>query len=181
MKRLILLCFITVLAGLTGCGDYSNRVYRYHDEIPLRPFVLQLTQTEYGLKDGKVVLKISLHVTNKSPEKNNLSRNRFTLRVGPPAVALAKAGPTREVTRDLTFLENLGIETVSFGPGEDAVVKAPFVLEKDALDQPLALIVDRQEKNGKERLTLIEVKKSSPPKNPPVEGEWRTTRSARWE
>ncbi len=173
MRHFIWFCFPIALFGLIACGDFSNRVYRYGDEIPLRPFVIQPTRTEYGIKNDKLVLKVLLHVTNKSPEKNHLSRNRFTLRVG----------EFREVERDRTFLEALGVETVSFVPGEDGAVTVVFVLPQDALDQQIALIVDRwqKKKDDRERLTLIEIKKGSPPKNPLVKGEWRTTRSARWE
>jgi len=155
---------------LTACSDYSNRMYRYNDGVPLKPFVLKLVKTEYSNKDGKVVLKVSLEAINRSTEKNNISRNRFALRVG----------KSREVARDHTFLESLGIETISFGPGEDATVTIPFVLSPDSLEQKIALIVDRQKNNSGETLSLIEVKDGHPPKSPPIEGEWRTARSARW-
>jgi hypothetical protein len=162
---------IALATMLAGCGDFSNRTYRYNEEIPLAPFVIKLTQVKYGAVDGNMIITVSLDVTNKSPDRNNLSRNRFTLRVG----------QSGEVARDKTFLEVFGVDTISFVPGENATVNVPFVVSDDALNQRLALIVDRQTKNGRERLTLIEVKGGSRPKNLPAAGETRVTRSTRWE
>lgn len=192
MNRFILSAVL--LFGLTACRDFSNRAYRYDDEIPLKSFVIQVTRTEYGIKRDKLVLKVRLRAANRSPVKNDLSRDRFSIRAGASPNALSSApstllpisehpasGQTREVTRDKTFLEDLGIETVSFNPGEEGVVTVAFVLPPDSLNQPIALIVDRRQEKGKERLTLVEIKKASPPRIPLVEGNWRATSSARWE
>jgi len=157
-------------ALLTSCADFSNRVYRYGEEVPVQPFVLKLTQTEYGLQDNQLVLKLTLQAANRSNDENNLSRNRFVLRVG----------QSREIKRDLTFLESLGMETISFKKGEDATVTVSFVLSQDSLQEKFALIVDRQPKDGRELLTLIQVKDASPPKSLPTQGEWRIARSTRW-
>ncbi|MBI4027018.1 MAG: hypothetical protein HY360_18685 [Verrucomicrobia bacterium] len=171
MNRFGSLWLCLSLLGLAGCSGSSERVCRFGEEASLPPFVLKVVKAEYGDDGDKIALKISLEAANRSSDKNSLSRNRFALRVG----------KTREVERDRTFRESIGLETISFDPNETATVTVSFVLSKDALDQRLALIVDRQEKNGKERLTLIEVKDGSPPKNLPAKGEWRVVRSARWE
>lgn len=170
MKSKIVLVMMISLLGLTSCTDFFNRAYRYNDEIPLKPFVMKLVKTEYGKIDGKWIVKVSLEITNKASDKNTISRNRFTLR----------AGPSQEVSRERNLIEELGFETVAFGPGETVLLTIPFVLSEDELQQKLALIVDRQTRKGREYLTLIQVKDASAPKKLP-EGEWRTARSSAWE
>src|SRR3989338_1606490 len=131
---------------VAGCGDFFNRVYRYDDKIPLKPFVMKFVKTEYGKVDGKWIVKASLEITNKASDKNTISRNRFTLR----------AGESKEVSRERNLIEELGFETVAFGSGETVLLTIPFVLSENEIQQKLALIVDRQTRKSREYLTLIQ-------------------------
>ena len=162
--------FLVSLFGLTGCTDFFNRVYRYDEEIPLKPFVMKLVKTEYAKINGKWVVKTFLEITNKSPDKNSLSRNRFVLRVG----------KSQEAARDRSMIEELGFEVVPFAPDEKILLTISFGLSDEEIQQRLTLIVDRQVRGKRQYLTLIQVKDSSSPKTLP-EGEWRTARSSSWE
>ncbi len=104
--------FSTALILLVGCADYANRTYRYGEEVPVKPFVFKLEKVEYAVKDQTVILKAFLEVSNRSQDKNTLSRQRFSLRVG----------KDREVARDSTFLEAIGVDTTGFSPGESATL-----------------------------------------------------------
>lgn len=162
-------CF--VLLGLTACDDFFNRTYRYQEEIPLKPFVIKLTQTDYSDVGGNVALKIFLMVTNKSFEENPFPRSRFTLRID----------RSHEVIPDPSFLEGVETDAISLGPGKNVVVIVPFILSKDALKQKFTLIVDRRKEGETEQLTLINVKDRSSPQTPPMAGKWHTARSVHWD
>ena len=170
MKRLCLFLGLFACLVFLGCADFFNRTYHYREEIPLKPFVVKLLRTDYSLKQGQLILKVTLNIANRSSEKNSFSRNRFVLRVG----------ATQEVQRDPTLLEMLGADNVFFVPGEEAALTVAFVVPQDSLNQSLALIVDRQQKRGREQLTLIRLKNRPGPKNLPAEGEWRSVHSAGW-
>lgn len=161
-----------LLLVLAGCADFGNRAYRCGDAIPLKPFLLKVVKTEWGVRGDHLVLKVSLEAVNRSAERQNLSRARFVMRMG----------SAREMARDLNLVERVGLDTAVFAPGETAEMVLPFTLPRSALDQPLALIVDRQpSKKGGERLTLVRLKGAAAPAALPAEGEWRVTRSIRWE
>ncbi len=171
MKIWLPLAAVLVLA-LAGCVDFANRAYRCGDSIPVRPFLLKVLKTEWEVRGDRLVLKVSLEAVNRSAERQNLSRARFVMRIG----------SSHEVGRDLNLIERFGAESAAFAPGETAELVLPFTLPRSALDQPLALIVDRQpSKKGAERLTLVRLKSAAAPAALPAEGEWRVTRSTRWE
>ncbi len=171
MNRLSWFLYCFIFFGLVACDDFFNRTYGYHEEIPLKPFVIKLTQTEYQAVGEKAALKIYLAITNKSSSENRLPRNRFILRIG----------LSREIIQNPTFLKTTETDTILFTPGKNTVVIVPFLLSKNDLKQKLTLIVDRQKKDGKERLALIDVKDSSPPKSIPKIGEWSTAHSPQWD
>ncbi len=164
-----LFTLVALLTGLCACSDFGNRTYRYHESIPLRPIVLKLVKTELGNLNGKMAVKVTLDITNPSADKLSLSKERFTLRVG----------KSREIARDLSLLESLGIETISFKPSEEASISTQFILTEPELRERLCLIVDRQRKGDRETLVLIEVKRQGTPPLP-VSGEWRVMRSSNW-
>lgn len=167
-----LMVLVTAAGLLAACADFYNRCYRYHEEIPLSPFVMKLVQAEFSMKNGQAIVKVSVQVANRSTEKSSLSRDRFVLRV---------AGTT-EVARDQSLFESLGFDCIPFSPGEEKTVVVPFVIARQDLASRLDLIVERLriKKQKHVRTTLVEIKQGGSPSILPVEGEWRRVQTARW-
>lgn len=153
-----------------GCADFHNRVYRYGEEVPAKPFSFALRDVEYAARDGRLHLRVRVEVANRSGVANSLIRDRFTLRVGRDV----------EIPHDRSLLESVGLNDVRFKPGETDLLTIPFTLDRNALDQRLCLIVDRQtDRAGRVRLSLVEAKRGGPPQAPPTDA-WRRMTSAQW-
>jgi hypothetical protein len=162
--QLILLSSLVLL----GCSDYYHRTYSYDQTVPVKPFSMKISKVDYGNKDGKLILKVHLHIKNETPKTEAISTSRFRLRIG----------KTHEVDSNLP--ENSALNSTSFNVGEDGEVVIPFTLPQEAWSERLVLIVDRQRKKEKELLTLVEVKNCSTPKKL-ADGEWRTVQSSCWD
>lgn len=156
---------------LAGCGDFQNRTYRYGDVIPAKPFSVQLVQTEYGLQNQQVVLKLTLQVANRSDKKQPFGKDKLVLRVD---------GGNCEIERDKSLLERIGLQLDSLSPGEEAKLTVPFVISKENAGRQLDLLVERREVKGKSSLSLVRVKNKGMPGVWPAPGEWIVVRSASW-
>ncbi|MCC7519673.1 MAG: hypothetical protein IT578_10875 [Verrucomicrobiae bacterium] len=169
-RRHVALLLAFVAFTLIGCADFRHRTYRCGEAAPVRPYAFVLREAEAALRDGRVRLRVRIEVTRHSSEPGALSRDRFALRVGRDA----------ETLRDRNLVERLGFEAVRFAPGQTVSIVLPFTLSHDALTLPLRLVVDRQaDRRGRERLTLLEVKRNGRPPVLPANGEWRRVTPSR--
>jgi hypothetical protein len=170
MNRFPILSILLIL--LQGCSsDFSNRVYHFDEEIPLKPFFFKVSRVEYQIKDEKVSIKVFLNIRNLSSDKVALEKSRFTLRVG----------ESKEIQHDKSFLENVGIETISFSGKETSTITLPFIISREDLTKSLALIVEKKKVKNRERLTLVQIKSKGTLKNSPAEGEWSKVHSQNWD
>jgi len=165
MKRVFLPLFLVALT-LVSCRDYSNRVYHYGEEIPLNPFILKVSKTDYRLDQDNGLLKIYIQIRNKSESINSVKKSRFVLRT-----------EKNEIQHQEDLREQAGLETISFGPNEVAVMTIQFIVPPDELNQRLDLIIDDSGKQNGKPLSLVYLKNRSFPKN----SEWQTTESPRWD
>lgn len=170
MRLTVAIPALLLAFAVAGCADFRNRTYRYGETVPAKPFSFALRYVEYATRDGRLQLRACVEVANRSGEPHSLSRERFTLRVGRDL----------EIPHDPTLLEKVGWGGMRFKPGETDLLTIPFALDRNAFDQRLCLIVDRQtDRAGRARLSLIEVKRAGPVRTPPTESGRRMT-SARW-
>lgn len=163
---------ILTAIGLVACTDYYNRTYRYHDEIPMAPFAVKLERAEFGMVEGRMALKMFLHLANRSTSQQALTSNQFILRVGKSREIVSGPGQPGSTSETV----------VSLDPGKEADVVVPFAVSRPDLDERLDLILGWADAKARKhrRQTLIEIKKAGPPRNLPREGEWLVLQSARW-
>jgi hypothetical protein len=170
-RRYLFFCLL-VAAGLTACADYYSRTYRYRDEIPMSPFAVKLLRSELGMVDGRVTLRMILHLSNRSAERQSLAWGQFAIRIG----------RTREQSCDQGGSEPSAREAVSLEPGKETDVAVPVVVARPDLDQRLDLVLGWSDAKPRKHpmRTLIVVKKAGAPRSLPREGEWRVLDSENW-
>ncbi len=159
-----------VLLGvsLVSCRDYFNRVYHYEEQIPLNPFVMKVSRTEYRDAGGNAEIRVTLQILNKTPTTASLSKKRFILRVDDTQI---------QHTPDLR--ETMGAESISFSSGEEAGVTVVFDLPKENISKSLDLIVDQSEKKDSNVLTLVHIKNSGKGM-PAITTDWKQTQQPDW-
>lgn len=170
---------MVLAAGLAGCGDFSNRTYTYGDDIPVKPLVVKLVQTDAFVLRDRIGVVAQVIVTNSGVTSNRVERGSFELRVGSAewaetAAAMERTGKVPAATgpRDLNGF--------SLGPDESSPVKLSFMVAREDLNQSLALIVDRRTRKGRETLSLVRLKDATPLTEVMESGWSRTFVSPKW-